>query len=122
MNRISNIPDSDEKVSKSFSIVKHALEAAHQLGMAQLQTAEICKALESNDYNLCFDTAQKILKRNRKMLNSYTYLTGVSMIDVTPEEAYSNGIDYWKDALKYALCTSEAITNNEDLIISFVLK
>ncbi len=35
------------------------------------------------------------------MLNSYTFLTGISIIDVTPEEAYSNGIDYWKGVLKY---------------------
>ena len=102
MNSISNIPDSGEKVSQSFSIVKHALEAAHQMGKAQLQTVEIRKALDSADYDLCFDTAQKILKKYRKMLNSYTSLTGVFIIDVTPEEALSYGIDYWKDALKYA--------------------
>ena len=102
MNSISNIPDSGEKVSQSFSIVKHTLEAAHQMGKAQLQTVEIRKALDSADYDLCFDTAQKILKKYRKMLNSYTSLTGVFIIDVTPEEALSYGIDYWKDALKYA--------------------
>ena len=102
MNSISNIPDSGEKVSKSFSIVKHALEAAHQMGKAQLQTVEIRKALDSTDYDLCFNTAQKILKKYRKMLNSYTSLTGVFIIDVTPEEAHSYGVDYWKDALKYA--------------------
>ena len=37
MNSISNIPTSDEKVSRSFSIVKRALEAAHQMGNAQLK-------------------------------------------------------------------------------------
>lgn len=35
------------------------------------------------------------------MLNSYTFLTGVSIIDVTLEEAHSKGVDYWKDVLKY---------------------
>ena len=35
------------------------------------------------------------------MLNFYTPLTGVSMINVTLEEAHSYGINYWKDALKY---------------------
>ena len=101
MNSISNIPDSGEKVSQSFSIVKHALEAAHQMGKAQLQTVEIRKALDSTDYDLCFNTAQKILKKYRKMLNSYTSLTRVFIIDVPLEEAHSYGIDYWKDALKY---------------------
>ena len=101
MNSISNIPTSDEKVSQSFSIVKRALEAAHQMGNTQLQTVEIHKALDSTDYDLCFNTAQKILKKHRRMLNSYTFLTGVSIIDVTPEEAHSNGIDYWKGVLKY---------------------
>ena len=51
MNSISNIPTSDEKVSRSFSIVKRALEAAHQMGNAQLQTVEIRKALDSTDYD-----------------------------------------------------------------------
>lgn len=36
------------------------------------------------------------------MLNSYAFLTGVSIIDVTLEEAHSKGVGYWKDALKYA--------------------
>ncbi len=102
MNSISNISNPDEKVSQSFSIVKHALEAAHQLSKAQIQTVEIRKALESADYNFCFDIAQKFLKKYRRMLNSYTFLTGVSIIDVTLEEALSKGIDYWKDSLKYA--------------------
>lgn len=102
MNSISNIPNSDEKVSRSFNVVKHALEAAHQLSKVQIQTVEIRKALESADYNFCFDVAQKFLKKYRRMLNSYTFLTGVSIVDVTLEEAYLKGIDYWKDVLKYA--------------------
>ena len=102
INSISNIPDFDEKVSQSFSIVKHALEAAHQMGKTQLQTVEIRKALDSTDYDLCFNTAQKILKKHRRMLNSYTSLTGVFIIDVTPDEVYLYGIDYWKDALIYS--------------------
>ena len=101
INSISNIPDFDEKVSQSFSIVKHALEAAHQMGKTQLQTVEIRKALDSTDYDLCFNTAQKILKKHRRMLNFYTPLTGVSMINATLEEAHSYSINYWKDALKY---------------------
>lgn len=102
MNSVSNIPDSVEKLSQSFNVVKHVLEAAHQTGKAQLQTAEIRKALESTDYDLCFNAAQKILKKYRRMLNSYTFLTGISIIDITPGEAYSKDIDYWKDALKYS--------------------
>ena len=102
MNSISNIPNSDEKVSQGFGIVKHALEAAHQLSKVQMQTVEIRKALESTDYNFCFDVAQKLLKKYRRMLNSYAFLTGVSIIDVTLEEAHSKGVGYWKDALKYA--------------------
>lgn len=102
ISNISNSDNSDEKISHSFSIVKHALEAAHQLSKAQVQTAEIRKALGSPDYDFCFNIAQKFLKKYRTMLNSYTFLTGVSIIDVTLEEAYSNGINYWKDALKYA--------------------
>ena len=34
----------------------------------------------STDYDLCFNSAQKILKKYRKMLNSYTSLTGVSLL------------------------------------------
>lgn len=102
MNSVSNIPNSDEKVSQSFNIVKHALEAAHQLSKVQMQTVEIRKALESADYNFCFDVAQKCLKKYRRMLNSYTLLTGISIIDVTLDEAHSKDIGYWKDVLKYA--------------------
>ena len=101
MNSISNIPDFGEKVSKSSSIVEHALEAAHQMGIARSRTVDIRKALNSTDYDLCFDTAQKILKKYRRMLNFHTPLTGVSIINVTLEEAYSYSIDYWKDILKY---------------------
>lgn len=102
MNSISNIPNSDEQVSQSFSIVKHTLDSAHQLSKVQMQTVEIRKALESTDYNFCFAVAQKFLKTYRRMLNSYTPLTGVSIIDITLEEAHSKDIGYWKDALKYA--------------------
>lgn len=102
INSISNISNSDEKVSQGFSVVKHTLEAAHQLSKAQMQTVEIRKALESADHNFCFDVAQKFLKKYRRMLNSYTFLTGVSIVDVTLEEAHLKGIEYWKDALKYA--------------------
>lgn len=102
ISNVSNFDNSDKKVSQGFSIVKHALEAAHQLSKAQVQTTEIRKALESADYNSCYNVAQKFLKKYRKMLNSYTFLTGVSIIDITLEEARSKSIDYWKDALKYA--------------------
>lgn len=100
-NNISNIPCSEKTVSKAFDIVKRALEAAHQLGKVKLQTNEIRKALETNDYDYCFDTAQKNLVKYRKMINSYTFLTGVVIIDVTLEEAHSKNITYWKSVLQF---------------------
>lgn len=79
-NSISTIPCSTEKMSAALSIIKHALTAAHQMSLVKLQTTEIRAALKSVDYNLCFDTAQKFLKANRKMINSYSALTGVFVI------------------------------------------
>lgn len=73
------------------------MEAAPQLKASGLEGD-----YRSTDYDLCFNSAQKILKKYRKMLNSYTSLTGVFIIDVTPDEVYLYGIDYWKDALKYS--------------------
>lgn len=54
---ISDFDDSDKKISQTFSIVKHALEAAHQLHKVQMQTSEIRKAMESMDYDFCFNAA-----------------------------------------------------------------
>lgn len=99
---ISDFDDSDKKVSQAFGIVKHALEAAHQLHKAQMLTSEIRKAVESTDYDFCFNAAQKFLKKYRRMLNSYTFLTGISFVEITREEAYSMGIGYWRDVLKYS--------------------
>ena len=78
------------------NIQRESMEAAPQLKASGLEGD-----YRSTDYDLCFNTAQKILKKYRRMLNFYTPLTGVSMINVTLEEAHSYGINYWKDALKY---------------------
>ena len=79
------------------NIQRESMEAAPQLKASGLEGD-----YRSTDYDLCFNSAQKILKKYRKMLNSYMSLTGVSIIDVTPDEVYLYGIDYWKDALKYS--------------------
>ena len=79
------------------NIQRESMEAAPQLKASGLEGD-----YRSTDYDLCFNSAQKISKKYRKMLNSYTSLTGVSIIDVTPDEVYLYGIDYWKDALKYS--------------------
>lgn len=101
VNSISNIPCSEETVSEAFAIIKHALEVAHQLGKLELQTSEIRKALETNDYDYCFDIAQRFLRKYRKIINSYTFLTGAAIIDITVEEAHSKKITYWQSVLRF---------------------
>lgn len=100
-NSIYNISCSEEKVAEAFGIVRHTLEKAHQMGKVELQTKEIRKAIETTDYDYCFDTAQKVLTKYRKMINSYTVLTGVSIIDITLKEARSMNIMYWQSTLKF---------------------
>lgn len=101
VNSISNIQYSDEKINKAFDIVKRALEAAHRTSKVNLQTREIRIALETKDYNFCFDIAQKFLRKYKNMINSYTFLTGIVVINITPEEADTKNITYWKSVLKF---------------------
>lgn len=100
-NSISNISYPEEKVSEAFDIVKHALKNAHQMSKVELQTSEIRKALDTTDYDYCFDTAQRFLSKYRKMINSYSFLTGIFIIDIIAEEAHSKNIAYWKSALRF---------------------
>jgi len=57
------------------NIQRESMEAAPQLKASGLEGG-----YRSTDYDLCFNSAQKILKKYRKMLNSYTSLTGVSLL------------------------------------------
>lgn len=67
-NNITSICCSDQNVSAAFDVVRHALDAAHQMSKVKLQTAEIRKALQASDYNFCFNTAQKFLKKYRNLI------------------------------------------------------
>lgn len=111
-NNITSICCSDQKVSAAFDIVRHALDVAHQMSKVKLQTAEIRKALEASDYDLCFHTAQKFLKEYRNLINSYAFLTDVVVIDISVEESRSKDITYWQSALRFTemlLYANEAI-------------
>lgn len=111
-NNITSICCSDQKVSAAFDVVRHALDVAHQMSKLKLQTAEIRKALEASDYDLCFHTAQKFLKKYRNLINSYAFLTDVVVIDISVEESHSKDITYWQSALRFTemlLYANEAI-------------
>lgn len=94
-------PASDEKVQEGFRVVKQVLEDAHQGSKALIRTKDIRTALRSDDYGFCLQAAQECLKQNRRMLDGYEPITGVSIIDMTWDEAYEKDIDYWKQALRY---------------------
>lgn len=109
-NNTTSICCSDLKVSAAFDVVRHALDAAHQ--MSKVKTTEIRKALEASDYDFCFSTAQKFLKKYRNLINSYAFLTDVVVIDITIEESRAKDITYWQSALRFVemlLYANEAI-------------
>lgn len=111
-NNITSICCSDQKVSAAFDVVRHALDAAHQMSKVKLQTAEIREALQTSDYDFCFNTAQKFLKKYRNLINSYAFLTDVVVIDITLEESRSKDITYWQSSLRFVemlLYANEAI-------------
>lgn len=125
VSSISNIPYSEEKVAEVFDIIKDALKAACQLGRVKCQTAEIRKALKTTDYDVCFDTAQNFLRKYRKMINSYTFLTGVVIINISPEEARSKDITFWQSALRFTemlIYANEAINCGLESVVEKRLK
>lgn len=101
-NSMINIPCSEKSILEAFDVIKDVLESAHQESVARAQTAEIRTALISNDYDCCFNTAQIYLKKYRKLINDYSFFTGISVIDITNAEARSKDIAYWKHVLEFA--------------------
>lgn len=100
-NGISGNLPTEGKLSKGFRIVNKVLESAHRAAMARADTSEIRAALNSTDYEYCYSVAQSSLKNYRKLLNSYSLLTGIMVVDLPIGEAKSKDISFWKYVLNY---------------------
>lgn len=101
VNSISQFPCLDERISQGFEAIQETLKTAHQLSKVSFQTQEMRKALSSNDYEFCFQTAQNTLKGYQNMINSYALVTGVHLVYITEVEARAQSIEYWKGALHF---------------------
>lgn len=88
-----------EQVDEWMERLYKALKKAHQYDVVRAKTKDIRIALSSDDKKICFNTAQRYLKKYRELINSYSQLTNVEVIDITKEEAESRDITHWKFAL-----------------------
>lgn len=90
---------SNDKVSRAFHIVKSVLDAAHHMNEARAKTAEVRAAQESDEYEVCYQTAQKYLHRYKDLINSLASITQVHIVYISEEEARAKDIAFWKDSL-----------------------
>lgn len=100
---ISGVLPSEGKISQGFRVVNKVLESAHRAVMARVNTNELRPALNSTDYEYCYSVAQSYLKKYRKLLNSYSTLTGIMVVDLSIEDAKSKDISFWKYVLNYIM-------------------
>lgn len=101
VSSMTNITCSDKKVSEASDVIRHTLDAAHLMSRAKWKTAEIREALATNDYDSCFNTAQKFLKKYRNVINAYAFLTGIVVVSITAEESRGKDIVYWRSVLRF---------------------
>ena len=101
MNYISIEQNQNEQIAQVIDFIKKALDAAHRTVEIGMKTTEIRKATKSDNYEVCFNIAQKGLKKYRGLINSISMLTNVRVFDITEEEARKKDIDYWKSVLNF---------------------
>ena len=101
MNATLNMNATTSGTSHAMEVVEKALKAAHELHRVRPKTAEIRKAIESSDFDTCFSTAQKYLKQYRVLINAYSFLTNIQVIDISMEDAQSKSIQEWIDVLSF---------------------
>lgn len=101
MNYISIEQNQNEQIAQVIDFIKKALDAAHETIKISMKTAEIRKAKKSDNYEVCFNVAQKVLKKYQDLINSISTLTNVRVFDITEEEARKKDIDYWRSVLNF---------------------
>lgn len=100
MYYLSNDQYQREQLVEWMDYVHKVLELAHQSTVITAKTKLIRQAINSNDIKYCFDTTQYYLKKYKKLLNLYSPITNVQVIDITEEEAKSRDIFHRKSALE----------------------
>lgn len=90
---------SNDKVSHAFRIVETVIDAAHHLIEARAKTAEVRAAQESDEYEVCYQTAQTYLHQYQSFINSLASITQIHIVYVSEEEARAKDIAFWKDSL-----------------------
>lgn len=90
---------SDDRVSRAFHIVKAVLDAAHHMNEARAKTVEVRTARESNEYEVCYQTAQTYLHQYHDQINLFAPITQVHLVCVSEEEARAKDIAFWKSSL-----------------------
>lgn len=90
-----------EQTIQAISVLKKTLKAAHQINVVTARTAQIRAARESDEYNFCFNTAQKLLKKYKNLINSYSLWTNIKIINITEAEARKKDIYFWKSTLEF---------------------
>lgn len=96
---LSNVQFQNEQVDEWIERLYKSLKKAHQYDVVRARTKDIRIALCSDNKKICFDTAQRFLKKYRSLINSYSQLTNMEVIDITEEEAESRDITHWKSVL-----------------------
>lgn len=100
MYYLSNDQYQREQLVEWMDYVHKILEIAHQITVITAKTKTLRQAINSNDIMFCFDTAQYYLNKYRNLLNSYSRITNMEVIDITEEDAESRGIFHWKAVLE----------------------
>lgn len=101
MYYLSNVQIQKEQIDEWMERLYKALKKSHQFDVVRAKTKDIRIALCSNDKRICFDTAQHFLKKYRSLINSYSQLTNIEVVNVTEEEAESRDITHWKSVLNF---------------------
>lgn len=99
MYYLSNVQFQNEQADELMECLCKTLKKAHQFDVIMAKTKEIRIAKISNDKIICFNTAQRFLKKYRDLINSYSQLTNIEVIDITEAEAQSRDITHWKSVL-----------------------
>lgn len=99
MYYLSNEQYQKEQVDEWIERLNKALKKAHQYDAVRAKTKDVRIALCSDNKKICFDTAQRFLKKYRSLINSYSQLTNIEVVDITEAEAESRDITHWKSVL-----------------------
>lgn len=79
----------DESSDKLLEGAKKILENAHLLYKIKVDTKEIDIALESQNRKECISILQKELRKNKKLIDATTNITGIVVLEF-PEELLDN--------------------------------